>query len=110
RRQQTANNASTAPVTSRRPGHNLTLQCYKDRPAMATVTADDNCDGTVAVTPSETESKSGSNCNNTITRSWQAKDQCLNSAACGHNIKVSDTTPPVLTGCPGQNLTLQCYK
>jgi hypothetical protein len=47
-----------------------------------------------------------SNCNNVITRTYQATDACGNTSTCAQTITVNDTTPPVIS-CP-PNVTLPC--
>src|SRR5262249_23190903 len=98
-------NDTTAPVLSGCPT-DASVQCLSDVPAKANVTANDNCDGAITPTFSETQSKPGSSCNNVITRRWTATDRCGNTASCTQHITVNDTTPPTIT-CPG-DLTFQC--
>jgi hypothetical protein len=90
-------NDTIPPVLSGVPG-NITVQCLADAPT-DTVTATDNCDGTIPVTFTETQSNPGSSCNNVITRTWRAEDACGNSVTATRTITVNDTTPPVIT-CP----------
>jgi uncharacterized protein affecting Mg2+/Co2+ transport len=87
------------PVLSGCPS-NLTVQCYSAVPAAATVTASDNCDPSVVVNFSVTQSNPGSSCNNTITRTWTATDSSGNTASCSQTITVNDATKPVLSGVP----------
>src|SRR5262249_13802920 len=86
---------TTPPVLSGCPGQSsVTFQCIADVPAAATVTATD-CKGIqVDVSFNETQSKPGSSCNNTITRTWTATDSFGNTASCSQTITVNDTTPP----------------
>jgi hypothetical protein len=90
-----------APVLSGCPA-DTAYQCLSQMPAPATVTAVDNCDGAVAVSFSEAQSDPGSSCNNTITRTWTARDVCGNVASCTQTITVNDTTAPdaTITGPP----------
>ena len=48
-------------------------------------------------------------CENTelITRTWSATDGCANQSTCSQVITVTDTTPPVLSGVPG-DATVPC--
>jgi hypothetical protein len=73
------------------------------------VTALDNCDGALGVQLDEEESNPGSNCNNVISRTWTATDSCGSTSSCTQIITVNDTTAPVLSGCPTENPTVQCY-
>lgn len=77
---------------------NLTVQCLSLVPTAATVTATDNC-GSVGVVFSETQSNAGSNCNNVVTRTWTAHNNC-GDATCSQVITVNDTTAPSITGTP----------
>jgi hypothetical protein len=88
-----------APVLSGCPAPMASFQCYSQVPAAATVTASDNCNGSVTVSVSESQSNPGSICSNTITRTWTATDASGNTASCTQTIVVNDTTPPTLT-CP----------
>jgi hypothetical protein len=74
-------------------------QCLDDVPAPPTVTASDNCDTDVQVDFNEHQSNPGSNCNNTITRTWTATDDCGNEASCTQTITVNDDTKPTVD-CP----------
>ncbi len=100
---------STPPVLSDCPTDNPTVECYADVPDPAPVTALDNCDGVIAAQLDEEESNPGSNCDNVITRTWTATDSCGNSTSCTQTITVDDITAPVLSGCPTDNPTVQCY-
>src|SRR6185503_114440 len=79
-----------------------------DVPAAPEVTASDNCDGDVAVVPSEEQSNPGSSCNNTITRTWVATDDCGNENTCTQIITVNDNTDPELEEGP-DDASYQCY-
>ena len=86
-----------APVLTGCPTDNPTVQCYADVPAAATVTALDGCDGAIDVVFKETQSNPGSSCNNIITRTWTAVDECDNEASCTQTITVEDTEAPAMT-------------
>src|SRR5262249_3616033 len=86
---------TTKPVLSGCPT-DATVQCLSDVPGRATVTANDNCDGAITPSFSETQSNPGSSCNNVITRTWTATDRCGNTASCTQHITVNDTTPPAI--------------
>jgi hypothetical protein len=67
-------------------------------PSVPTVTAKDNCDGSVDVT--ETEKRTDGPCPNTYTlvRTWTASDHANppNTVTASQTINVQDTTPPSL--------------
>src|SRR5260370_5070899 len=88
---------------------NLTVSCVSQIPAPNTnnVITSDNCGGSVTVSW-QGDSISSSNCAGqfVITRTYQAADQCGNSATCTQTITVHDATPPSLT-CP-TNITVSC--
>jgi hypothetical protein len=95
---------NTRPVLSGCPATTVSVQCIADVPLPANVTANDNCDGQLAV--SFNESSAGPDCDKTITRTWSATDTCGNTTTCSQTITVKDTTPPTLTkGSIGS-----CYK
>jgi len=83
---------------------NLTAECDAI-PAVAEVSAEDNCDEAPQVSFSETSS--GDGCPLIITRTWTATDNCGNSTTATQVITVVDTTDPVLIGVP-QNQTVDC--
>src|ERR1051325_10489638 len=88
------------------PPVNLSVQCLGDVPPPAVVTAMDNCDGPIPVTPGATTNLIG--CTNIITRTWTAVDRCKNTNVATQIISVVDTIKPVLLGVPPVNLSLQC--
>jgi len=95
---------------------NITVQCAIQIPAVnfGFVTASDNCGGVVAVAHVG-DVISNQTCENnfTLTRTYQATDDCGNTATCVQVITVLDNTPPELTfpdGFPiGDTLKVQCY-
>jgi len=68
-------------------------------PAAPTITALDNCDEDVPVYFEEVQSNPGSSCNNTITRTWTAEDDCGNPVSCTQTIVVNDNVKPDIS-CP----------
>jgi hypothetical protein len=87
------------------PPVNLSLQCPSDVPPQAVVTAIDNCDGPLPVTPGASTNVIG--CTNIITRTWTAFDRCRNTNTATQIITVVDTIPPQLSGVP-PNQNFQC--
>jgi hypothetical protein len=81
-----------------------TVSCDAIPPA-ATVTAIDNCD--LSVTVNFSQINNVINGCGTITRSWTATDDCLNTADSTQVITVIDTTQPVLIGVPDDD-TVSC--
>jgi NADPH-dependent 7-cyano-7-deazaguanine reductase QueF-like protein len=106
---------NTAPVLSSYP-EGMHLSCTSVIFPL-TITASDNCDGTVNVILNETNTKGGdptqsSYFNYTVTRTWSASDACGNTVAHTQIITIEDKTPPQLN-CPG-NMTVSteaglCY-
>jgi len=88
---------TTPPVLSGVPD-DASYQCRADVPDAPTVTASDNC-GDATVSLEENESNPGSDCQNTITRTWTATDACGNTSSMTQTIQVDDTTPPEIS-CP----------
>ncbi|MDZ7738592.1 MAG: HYR domain-containing protein [Bacteroidales bacterium] len=87
---------TTPPVLSLTPA-DVTVECDAV-PAVAAITATDNCDGAVAINFSQT-STAGTCANNyTLTREWSATDACGNNTTHTQTITVEDTESPVVTG------------
>jgi hypothetical protein len=98
---QTINvNDEVAPVLSGTPTAVVNVTCYSEVTAAATVTASDNCGGIIEVDFEETQTANGSSCNNTITRTWSAMDNCGNDVSFTQTINVNDEVAPVLIGLP----------
>ncbi|HJW31569.1 MAG TPA: hypothetical protein VJ508_20230, partial [Saprospiraceae bacterium] len=87
----------------------ITVQCASLVPApnTALVTTSDNCNGVPTVT-FVSDVTSNQTCSNryALTRTYQAADQCGNTATCTQVITVFDNTIPTLT-CPA-GVTVQC--
>ncbi|MFN0031427.1 MAG: T9SS type A sorting domain-containing protein, partial [Flavobacteriales bacterium] len=90
---------TTIPVADNCP-EGGTYQCYGDVPAPATVTFTDNCDGAIIPTFNEQQSNWGESCQNMITRTWTAEDECGNIGYCVQVIYVNDTEKPQLFDVP----------
>src|SRR6185436_9307762 len=82
---------------------NVTNQCGTATDFTAP-TASDTC-GTNAI--SVVSTTTNTTCGNTFvaTRTWRATDACGNTAQCSQTIATIDTTPPTISGCPG-NITI----
>ncbi|MCC6458957.1 MAG: T9SS type A sorting domain-containing protein, partial [Saprospiraceae bacterium] len=95
------------PVFTATP-QNLTLQCSDDLPAIATPTASDNCDASVAVVfLGETTANAACAGNYQVLRIWTATDNCGNSTAFTQTISIQDNQAPVFTNVP-QHVTIEC--
>ena len=90
----------------------VALQCSADLPLPAATMADflaltgaaasDNCDAALDLALGSSDSALvGDECNGTITRTYTLTDACGNSTSVDQVFNVADTTPPVLTPCPG---------
>jgi len=88
----------TAPVLEAVPA-DTTVECDAVPPA-ATVTASDNCDGTI--TPVFSQKRVDGDCpsNYTLTRTWTATDKVGNSSIQSQVITVHDTTNPTISTPP----------
>jgi large repetitive protein len=102
-------NDEVAPVLSGTPASEVNVTCYAEVPAVADVTALDNCGGSIEVSYNETQSASGSSCNNTIVRTWSAMDNCGNDVSFTQTIIVNDEVAPVLSGTPASEVNVTCY-
>ena len=97
---------TTDPVLSGVPG-DTTAQC-DNIPAAATPSATDICDAAPDIEFSGDVRTDGDCLDSyTITRTWTATDASGNSSEGVQVITVEDTTPPVLSGVPGDT-TAQC--
>ncbi|MFN0013238.1 MAG: hypothetical protein ACKVU2_01705, partial [Saprospiraceae bacterium] len=86
---------------------NVTVQCSAI-PAVASPTATDNCDASVAITYIGQTKTSGACANAyTLTRRWAASDNCNNNVSISQRITVVDNTKPVFTAFPA-NTTISC--
>jgi gliding motility-associated-like protein len=91
-----ATNDKTAPVFSGIPA-DLTLACGAAIPAVAVVTASDNCSGTVPVTVKEEPIGTKCSCSYGVKRTWTAVDACGNKAEFTQTITIIDNVGPVIT-------------
>ncbi len=83
------------------------VQCADDVPAPVDLTAVDNCQGDITVSP--TESITPGACPNDFTevRTWTFTDVCGNTSSVSQTITVLDNTAPVPPTAPA-NLNLEC--
>jgi hypothetical protein len=107
---------TTPPViTGTLPG--ITVQCIGDVPAAVTTIADlvalgepdlvitDNCDSDLTLTHADTEPTDP--CGGTMTRTYTVTDDCGKATTIDQIIRISDTTPPTITGTL-PDVTVQC--
>jgi len=99
-------NDDTAPAVPIAPS-DVTVQCGADIPAATNLTATDNCDGLIRVSPAE-EIVPG-DCPNSfvLVRTWTFADICGNTSSVSQTISVEDMTAPVLVGIP-EDVTVEC--
>ncbi|MEQ1746228.1 MAG: immunoglobulin-like domain-containing protein, partial [Saprospiraceae bacterium] len=85
---------------------NVTVQCDAI-PAVASPTATDNCDASVAISYIG-QTKANGACANayTLTRRWVASDNCNNTVSISQRITVVDNGKPAITVPP--NVTIAC--
>src|SRR5258705_6735147 len=69
---------TTEPVIAAAPGP-VTVQCASLVPAPVTLTATDNCGGTLTATPTDEFPARTEPCNYPITRTWNVSDACGNA-------------------------------
>ncbi len=79
------------------PPPTVTVQCAADVPLPVDLTATDNCDGDITISPAEVTTPG--NCPNsfTVVRTWTFTDECLNESQVTQTITVNDDTPPMAT-------------
>jgi uncharacterized repeat protein (TIGR01451 family) len=87
---------------------NVSVTCASDVPPVNinSVSASDNCQGTVTITHLG-DVISNQTCANqyTLTRTYRAMDECGNSSSCSQLIFVNDQTPPTITCPPDVSVT-----
>jgi hypothetical protein len=83
---------------------NYSAQCG-EIPAVADVTASDNCDEEMMVVFNQTQE--GEGCQFTITRTWTVSDDCGNTTSQFQLIVIHDTTAPSVTFV-AENETIEC--
>ncbi|MCF8245412.1 MAG: T9SS type A sorting domain-containing protein [Saprospiraceae bacterium] len=93
-----------APILQNVPA-DVTLDPCTAIPPAANVTATDACDPSVLVILEE--STTGPYCDQTITRTWTATDDCGNSVAASQTIHVVDNQAPVFSNVPADT-TAEC--
>lgn len=91
-----------APVAPAPPA-DLILQCTADIPPPVDLTALDNCEGNITVSPTTTIIPGSSENDFFMVRTWTFTDLCGNSSSISQSITVFDNTPPVAI-C--QNITI----
>jgi mannose-1-phosphate guanylyltransferase len=94
---------TTSPVLVGVPA-NVTVECDAI-PAIAVVTATDNCTDELEIGFNEAFVPQG--CNFQLIRTWTVFDDCQNMASLSQIITVVDTTAPVLVGVPADE-TIEC--
>jgi hypothetical protein len=94
-----------APVAPTAPA-DLDLQCAGDVPAPVDLTAVDNCDGDITVSPSELSTPGDCPNSYTLVRTWNFVDGCGNASSVSQTINVNDNKAPVAPAAPA-DLDLQ---
>ncbi|MBL7775278.1 MAG: HYR domain-containing protein, partial [Saprospiraceae bacterium] len=107
---QTINISDTkAPVLAGLPAAVVNVECSEAVPAMAIVTATDNCGAPVDLEFSEKEVPGTCPNQYSVVRTWTAEDDCGNATSFVQTINVNDTKAPVLTGLPANAaITVSC--
>ena len=97
------NSAPNAP----NPPADVNVQCAADVPPPVDLTASDNCDGDITVSPSAVITPG--NCANqfTMVRTWTFIDGCGNQSSVSQTINVNDNTPPLRPIRPA-DVNVQC--
>jgi hypothetical protein len=93
------------PVFSATPG-DMTVECVADIPGDQGITADDNCDGNVNVSFSQSTLP---DCNGSgvVTNTWTASDCSGNTSTHTQTITIEDGTPPTLSNT-FPDITVSC--
>ncbi|MFT5148929.1 MAG: hypothetical protein ACI86P_001615, partial [Flavobacteriales bacterium] len=86
---------------------NETVQC-DNIPDPATLTAEDACDDDVIVNYNESSTPGACADAYTLTRTWNATDDCNNTVTHTQIITVIDTTDPVFVNLPDTDIFVEC--
>ncbi|MCE7925240.1 MAG: HYR domain-containing protein [Haliscomenobacteraceae bacterium CHB4] len=76
-------------------------------PQWVAPTVTDNCGGTPTVTFSDVTTPGACAQEYSVTRTWTATDDCLNTSTCSRTVTVEDNTAPVIT-CAAQTTPIEC--
>ena len=98
---------NTAPVTPEAPEEE-NVQCASEVSAPIELTALDDCQGPITVSPSEVITPGECDNQFTMVRTWTFIDGCGNDSSVSQTINVIDETAPILSGLPDSELTLNC--
>ncbi|MFV8466359.1 gliding motility-associated C-terminal domain-containing protein [Flavobacterium sp. LB1P62] len=90
---------STAPVAPLAPA-TITVACASDVPAMASLTATDNCNGQITTQGIDTIVQGECINSYVINRTWTFTDACSNSSSTSQIINVIDNTAPMIRTLP----------
>ena len=96
-------NDVTAPVAPAAPADEL-VECADEVPAAVDLTAVDNCDGNITVSPTEVVTPGTCPNSYTIVRTWTFVDGCDNTSEVSQTITVNDVTAPVAPAAPADEL------
>ena len=99
-------NDDIAPVAPAAPAAVL-VECAADVPAAANMTATDNCDGLITVSPAEVITPGICPNSFVLVRTWTFADACGNVSSVSQTITVEDMTAPVIVGIP-EDVTVEC--
>jgi gliding motility-associated-like protein len=96
----------TAPVAPTAP-ETANVTCAGDVPAMVSLTAADNCAGTITVEGVDAVAPGACANSFTVTRTWTFVDACGNQSSVSQTINVNDDVAPVAPAAP-ENVTVAC--
>ena len=105
---QTINVFDNTPPDAPAPPANVNVQCASDVPAPVDLTAQDNCDGAITVSPSAVITPGICDNRFVMVRTWTFVDGCGNSSSVSQTITVFDDTDPTIT-CPAP-VTVACLQ
>src|SRR5690606_16535785 len=97
---------STAPVAPQAP-EDVTVACGSEIPAMTSLTATDNCLGTITVEGQDEVTPGACAGTYTVTRTWTFVDACGNSSSASQTINVIDNVAPTAPEAP-EDVTVSC--
>ena len=80
------------------------VECGTEVPVAIDLTAVDNCDGDITVSPTEVIIPGACDNAYVIVRTWTFTDGCNNTSEVSQTITVNDTTAPVAPSAPADEL------
>jgi hypothetical protein len=96
----------TPPVPPTAPA-DVTVQCADEVPAVSSLTAIDNCSGSITADPIDVVTPGACVNDFVLIRTWTFTDDCGNTSSVSQTITVNDNIAPVITGIPSESIVVE---